>query len=216
MEPPGVKDSSSKTAYASQRARAVDSGAPRGGRGGHRTGRVSREDWLTAGLEVLAEGGSAAVQVEKLSATLKVSRSGFYWHFGNREAFLAELRDYWATEFTENIVVMCEDTDLPPREKFMRASRVIRSNSAEKFDLSLWSWAKADEDVRELVDAITKRRTSYIGSLIEALGYEGEELEARTRMFVVYHSWASTMYGVGLSGRDSAITDRILEIIAGT
>lgn len=181
----------------------------------HSTGRISKGDWLSAGLELLASGGLASVQVERLAKNLKVSRSGFYWHFGNRDGFLQEIKRYWANVFTREIIEKCEAESLPPRENLLRVSHIIRENRADKFDLAIWHWAQEDPEVSELVNRVTKLRTDYIRNLIQALGFRGAELESRTRMFVVYHSWGSTMFSTDVIGQDGALTDRIVSLIAG-
>lgn len=181
----------------------------------HSTGRVSKDDWFSAGLELLTSGGLDSVHVERLAKILKVSRSGFYWHFGTRDKFLQEIKHYWANEFTRGIIEKCEAESLPPGEKLLRVSHIIRENRADKFDLALWHWANEDPEVSELVDGVTKLRMDYIRSQIRALGFRDAELEVRTRMFVVYHSWGSTMFNTDVMGEDGALTDRIVGLITG-
>ena len=48
--------------------------------------RLSRQAWVQAALEALAEGGLAAVAVEPLAARLGATKGSFYWHFANRDA----------------------------------------------------------------------------------------------------------------------------------
>ncbi|WP_170608855.1 TetR/AcrR family transcriptional regulator [Ruegeria arenilitoris] len=196
-------------------SRPVTSSEPKKGRPRHRTGRVSQDDWFSAGLELLTSGGLGSVQVERLAKILEVSRSGFYWHFGSRDEFLQAIKRYWANEFTRGIIEKCEAESLPPREKLLRVSHIIRESRADKFDLALWHWANEDPEVSELAKQVTKQRTDYIRSLIQALGFQDAELEARTRMFVVYHSWGSTMFNTEVLGQDGALTDRIVGLIAG-
>ncbi|MBC2710457.1 MAG: TetR/AcrR family transcriptional regulator [Desulfosarcina sp.] len=38
--------------------------------------------------------------MERLAKQLGISRSGFYWHFKNRQDLLQHLLDYWAREYT--------------------------------------------------------------------------------------------------------------------
>ena len=58
-----------------------------------RVGRVSKDQWLAAALEELEKGGIEAVRVERLARILNVARSGFYWHFKNRDDLYRHLLD---------------------------------------------------------------------------------------------------------------------------
>ena len=53
--------------------------------------RLDRRAWVEAALAALAEGGAAAVKVERLAAKLKVTKGSFYWHFRDRDELLANV-----------------------------------------------------------------------------------------------------------------------------
>ena len=84
---------------------------------------------------------------------------------------------------------------------------------AQRFDLAFWSWAQTDPEVRAVVEQVRNLRHAYIGSLLEAAGYAGQELEARTRLFVVYHSWSPTMFPVDDLESETAVNEHILAAI---
>ena len=50
--------------------------------------RVSKDQWFTKALDTLETSGVEAVKIEKLAKELGISRSGFYWHFKNRQNLL--------------------------------------------------------------------------------------------------------------------------------
>ena len=56
--------------------------------------RVSKEQWLTKALDTLESSGVEAVKIERLAKALGISRSGFYWHFKNRQDLLEHLLDF--------------------------------------------------------------------------------------------------------------------------
>ena len=60
-----------------------------------RRARVSKSDWLKAGLEVLKKSGIEAVRVERLASNLGVAKSGFYYHFRDRHDLCKQMLDYW-------------------------------------------------------------------------------------------------------------------------
>ena len=51
--------------------------------------RVSKQNWISAALETLAMSGIESVKVERLAKQLGVAKSGFYWHFKDRNALLS-------------------------------------------------------------------------------------------------------------------------------
>src|SRR5258708_23489929 len=53
--------------------------------------RTPRSSWVEEGAPALAAGGPDAVRVELLARALGVTRGGFYWHFPDRSALLAEM-----------------------------------------------------------------------------------------------------------------------------
>ena len=60
-------------------------------------GTVNLEDdlWLEKALEVLEAEGVNAVKIDRLAKLLETSRSGFYWHFKDRQDLLSCLL-HWA------------------------------------------------------------------------------------------------------------------------
>ena len=65
--------------------------------------RVSKNQWLAKALETLAASGVDAVKIERLAKALGISRSGFYWHFKNRQDLLEHLLAYWVNEYTGTV-----------------------------------------------------------------------------------------------------------------
>ena len=72
--------------------------------GGHATGRVSKRQWLEAALDVMASEGVEAVRIVDLAKRLKISKSGFYWHFRDRPSLLDAIKIFWVSEFTQKIM----------------------------------------------------------------------------------------------------------------
>ena len=50
--------------------------------------RGSEDIWLDAAYDVLTESGVEAVKIMSLAEQLGLTRTGFYWHFKDREALL--------------------------------------------------------------------------------------------------------------------------------
>jgi AcrR family transcriptional regulator len=156
--------------------------------------RVSKDQWLTKALETLESSGVEAVKIERLAKAFGISRSGFYLHFKNRQDLLEHLLDYWAREYTGVVTDNPDVVKLDPEKRLLSTMEMIRDKHLAKYDLAMTSWAKLDQQAHRVVKKVVKMRLDYLRTIFAELGFEGDELEMRTRLFVCYHSWESTMF----------------------
>ena len=156
--------------------------------------RVSKEQWLAKALEALESSGIEAVKIERLAKGLGISRSGFYWHFKNRQDLLENLLDFWISEYTGAVTDNPDVSKLDPKKRLYATMEMIRDKRLTKYDLAMTSWAKLDSQVYKVVKKVVKMRLDYLRVIFAELGFEGDELEMRTRLFVCYHSWEDTMF----------------------
>ena len=90
--------------------------------------RISKDEWLQAALKILETEGVEAVRVERLARELAISKSGFYWHFKDRDDLRKQMVDYWAHEYTE---VLSENPEMlkgTARERLERTMLMILDN----------------------------------------------------------------------------------------
>ena len=156
--------------------------------------RVSKVQWIAKALEILESNGIEAVKIERLAKTLGISRSGFYWHFKNRQDLLEYLLDFWINEYTGVLTDNPDVIKLDPEKRLYTTMEMIRNKHLTKYDLVITSWAKLDPQVNTIVKKVVKMRLDYLRTIFAELGFKGDELEMRTRLFVCYHSWEDTMF----------------------
>ena len=161
---------------------------------GNKKRKVSKEQWLTKALETLESSGIEAVKIERLAKGLNISRSGFYWHFKNRQDLLEHLLDYWTNEYTGVITDNPDVKKLDPQKRLLTTMDRIQDKKLARYDLSINAWAKVDPMARKALKKAVNIRFMFIRSIFAELGFAGDELEMRTRLFVCYHSWESTMF----------------------
>lgn len=157
--------------------------------------RVSKGEWLERALEILSAEGVQGIRVERLARDLKISKSGFYWHFTNRNDLLRQLLDYWAYEYTSVVIQNQKLLQADPKARLNQIASMIRKHDLAKFDLSFCAWAAHDQKVAELVAQVYRRRMDYIREVFRQLGFSGDELEMRTTLYICYHSWETTVLG---------------------
>jgi AcrR family transcriptional regulator len=182
---------------------------------GHPTGRVSKLQWLATALDALASEGVESVRVAALARTLRISKSGFYWHFRNRGELLEEMKIYWVDKYSQQIISEVLNQNDPLKKRLLNLVSLIRTKQSGKYDLAFSSWAKKDPSVRELVDRVRDMRIEFVKRLLSNEFSSRDELEARARLFVVYFSWSEVMFKQADTALEGEPLDRIVEIIAG-
>ncbi len=146
--------------------------------------RLTRQDWITAALAVIAEGGLAAVAVEPLAARLGTSKGSFYWHFENRDALLSCALAHWEQQYTA--AVTAENTRAaadPVHRLRLLIRRVTALAEADSVYVALI--ATADHPaVAPVLTRITEHRIEYTAALFRDIGFP--EREARYRSLLAY------------------------------
>lgn len=174
------------------------------------TDQLSAKDWLDQGLKVLAERGFTALKAEPLAKAMGVSRGSFYWHFADIGAFHAAILKHWREVAAEEIIANLEaasGTDSP-------LQLLLRQAFGGKLALenAVRIWATHDPVARRAVQAIDRRRVSYVERLLRAAGLAPKV--ARSRAHILY--WA--FVGFALSDkplpreRQQAVLDELLRI----
>jgi AcrR family transcriptional regulator len=145
------------------------------------TDQLTAKDWLDQGLKTLAARGFTALKAEPLAKAMGVSRGSFYWHFTDIGAFHAAILKYWREVAAEQIIANLEaasDHDDP-------VSLLLRQAFGGKLALenAVRTWATVDPLARTAVQAIDRRRLSYVASLLRASGLSPGVARARAQIF---------------------------------
>ena len=154
--------------------------------------RVSKDQWLDCALAALASEGVDNVRVDKLARQLGVARSGFYWHFKDRQDLLTHLLEYWAYEYTEVVTKNKTLTEGPAIQRRENVMRTVRDYQLNRFEAAIFVWSQSDPAARETFDRAFKMRVEFIGNMFAELGFEGDEIEMRAQFFIGYLAWEYT------------------------
>jgi AcrR family transcriptional regulator len=144
--------------------------------------RTPRTSWIDAGLRALAEGGPQAVRIEVLAQQLGITRGGFYWYFGSREAFLEEMLDEWERRSTDAALERVEREGGDARDKVWRAGMLTFSKDLLPIDLAVRDWARRDRSVAKRLRRVDNRRIEYLRALISSFCPDEDEVEARSML----------------------------------
>jgi AcrR family transcriptional regulator len=176
------------------------------------TDQLSAKDWLDQGLKVLAERGFTALKAEPLAKAMGVSRGSFYWHFADISAFHAAILKHWREVAAEGIIANLEaatghDDSLQLLLRQAFGGKLALENAVR-------IWATHDPLARRAVQAIDRRRATYVERLLRAAGLAPKV--ARSRARILY--WA--FVGFALSDQplpredQQAVLDELLRIAA--
>jgi AcrR family transcriptional regulator len=143
--------------------------------------RLGKDTWIDAGLRALAAGGVEAIRVEPIAAALGVTKGSFYWHFTNRDGFLAAILEAWATRATEDVIHRVELEKDDPEIRLHRLFTVAMGTDG-RLDIAVRAWAAHDIGVREVLARVDKRRLDYLTGLFRALGLGEADAQARSQL----------------------------------
>lgn len=176
--------------------------------------RITRDQWLGQALEIFAKTGEGGLHVEKLARALGVAKSGFYWHFKDRDDLLQQLIAYWAHEHTEVVTQNPLLKMTPPRERLLMISILVFEQNLTEYDFAMQVWANKDPTVAKTVRKVTKARLNFSRSAFAELGYEGDDLEMRARLFLGHMTSERQIFGANKKAA-SLYRQRRLDLLLG-
>jgi AcrR family transcriptional regulator len=156
--------------------------------------RLSRDEWLAQALEALSREGGNVLTVEALAHRMNVSRGSFYWHFKDRSDFIRQLVGYWSDVFSKEIVEEVQKLQVNAEERLLALMKAIVLSRLNQYDVPIRAWASHDPVAARQVKKVDKLRTDFVRALFRETGFTGDELEMRTRTFVVFHSMEPGIY----------------------
>jgi AcrR family transcriptional regulator len=173
--------------------------------------QLSAQDWVDQGLKTLARSGFTALKAEPLAKAMGVSRGSFYWHFADIGGFHAAILARWREVAAEQIIAGIEAArGEDPLAVLLR----LTFGSKLMLEKAVRSWAAIDPRARTAVQAIDRRRLSYVEGLLRQAGLSDEI--ARARAQILY--WA--FLGFALSdqalpqAKQQAVLDELLRMAA--
>jgi len=149
--------------------------------------RLSRQAWVQAALEAIAEGGLAAVAVVPLAKQLGATKGSFYWHFANREALVEAALQEWEQSHTAAVIAEIEgSSDEPLQQLRLLFRRVTALAARDRIELALL--ATADHPtVQPVLDRVTRRRIIFTAGLFQRFGFS--RAQAKRRALLAYSAY---------------------------
>jgi len=125
--------------------------------------KIERDDWFTAGLEILNTDGFLKITIDNLCDVLKVTKGSFYHHFKNVDAYIDALMKYWVDKNTKSLINQV-DREETPQEKMNKLHKLILQRS-HKSEQVIRGWSFSNDVVRKYVTEVDEIRIEYTTSL---------------------------------------------------
>lgn len=151
--------------------------------------RLTREDWIEAALQALADGGPREVAVERLAARLGATKGSFYWHFADREELISEALATWEREATDALIVELREVADPVER--LQAGMVAGTELEEEEhpDVRLLPSA-SDPVVGDVVRRVQRKRLDFLAEVFRDAGFPPAESRLRARLaYSLYLGW---------------------------
>lgn len=150
---------------------------------------LTRDDWVRAAVNLLAEEGIAGLRVERLAQHLGVTKGSFYWHFKDRRELHLAVLEHWKAGRIADIE---KQTRCAPGKERQQLLHVIDIYSASRsargilIELAVREWARRDEAAAEVVSKVDAVRLACARRLFLACGLDEETATAKAALLYAY------------------------------
>lgn len=138
-----------------------------------RSSRLSASDWLSAGLDAVAEAGPGALKAEPLAVRLNVSKGSFYWHFSDVPEYHAKLLETWEAETNARLAALIAEDAQPVAQLRSLAQALTAPQASEP---AIRSWALNHVPARDAVERVDQARLETLHALLRAEGIRNMEM----------------------------------------
>lgn len=133
--------------------------------------RRTKDDWVAAALEMIAERGVGALAVEPLAQRLGATKGSAYWHFPSREALLQAALDRWTGEVSEGMAAFAAVERPADEQLWLVFSRVLVDGVQNDLEFAMLA-ATDDAQVAAAMRRLTEKRLEFLASRFVALGFD--------------------------------------------
>jgi AcrR family transcriptional regulator len=175
--------------------------------------KLGKQDWIKAGLAVLAESGVEAVRVEPLAKRMSVTKGSFYWHFKNRNELLDAILAEWVQIDTNSIIERVNQIEADAKTKLLQLFELAIADDGltpgladGSLENAIRAWATNDPKVAVILAQVDRQRLNYTQNLFLEMGFS--EVEALVRARLAYYS----LVGEFTIGVQPNLGDRLAEM----
>ncbi|CAM4089163.1 Bacterial regulatory proteins, tetR family [Mycobacterium basiliense] len=142
-------------------------------------GRLTVDDWVQAGFEILAAEGLTALKLDQLCARLGVTKGSFYWHFEDMEGYRRTLVTSWAQLHDSDRQQVDRMRELPPQQRLAAMMALLVRPRLYKLERAMREWARSDESVEAAVMKADRQMLKATRQAFCDYGFDNDEAERR-------------------------------------
>ena len=125
---------------------------------------LSRADYCTSALDLLAESGPDGLTIAALCARLGVTKGSFYHHFRDLSAFTDALLAYWEAEHATRLITISESVPDPVDRMDLLKNIAVGLPHGAEAALRAWSWSDAAvATTQQRIDAARLAHITHAG-----------------------------------------------------
>ena len=128
--------------------------------------RLSRQKWITAGLDALAASGPVALAAEPLARALGTTKGSFYWHFRDVPDFQQAVLTAWQAQALQDILQRVQAEGAAEAQLRSFGHAIL----AAPIETKLRVWAQADPQVASALAEVDAERLALLTRLLGQLG----------------------------------------------
>lgn len=130
--------------------------------------KLSKQDWVSAGINQLKEFGPTGLSGEKIARRLDVTRGSFYHHFSSMDELAELMLQYWEQTQTTDILGKAGQHYDDLHEKMTTLLESAWNTDAD-LEIAFRQWAFTNKIVRLHVERIDQIRLGYISEIYTQL-----------------------------------------------
>jgi AcrR family transcriptional regulator len=175
-----------------------------------RTKRLTRDDWLSAAVEILRTRGIGGVRILTLAKNLGVTRGSFYWHFRDLQDLRDGMLNWWDRELTDIAIAHMKTVRGDARKRILALAEFVVRKDLSRYDAAVLAWAGSDPSAADRAERVMKKRQAFCRSYFREAGFSEAEAQARGNHLVTYMSGeASVLAGAPLARRLKAVRHQV-------
>ncbi len=138
--------------------------------------RLTKSDWLSAGLKAVAEAGPEALKAEPLARRLGTSKGSFYWHFSDVPAFHAALLAEWEAQARADIATALATQNSPTARLRHLGQMIATKSTGQAIDPAIRAWSRGNARAALSVERVDLQRLDAIRDLLGQLDIANPEM----------------------------------------
>jgi len=135
--------------------------------------RLTRDDWLAAGAEILAMRGAEALKAEPMARHMATTKGSFYWHFKDVPDFQAQLLSRWEAGATPGPASAAQGGAVARLRALAQALAEAAQEGAEP---AIRAWAVSHPPARAAVGRADAARRAALVALLREIDISNPEM----------------------------------------